>query len=489
MAYHTYFGNDSVQLSELENKKIAIWGYGREGRAALGALRWKLMRTPVAVICSEAEAKEVEQLGDATIRTYTEEVTADLLAQFDIVIKSPGISPYHSPVPEAKARGVVFTSGTALWYGENPDANDICVTGTKGKSTTAALIAFLLRASGARVGLAGNIGLPLLELLGAEPEPDCWVVELSSFQAGDTLSPDVAVVLNLFPEHLDWHGSEERYIADKLALVTRAKPRHVVLNAADTRLAAFGRSSALAGVGSEHNAAWGDLSSGSRVHWFNTRDGWHVLGYTLKRGEHEILDLKALSLVGTHNYGNLCAALAAIEALGLDAMPLAAKAPRFQPLPHRLQPLGRREGREYVNDSISTTPHASLAALDVYAGRRIAILVGGYDRGLDWSPFVARMVKDPPIAVVAMGQNGAQIMRDLIPATRGGRFQVHYAMEMGEAVRLAEQSLGADGVVLMSPGAPSFPRYKDYIERGRHFAQMSGFDPNALAAIPGLGIA
>ena len=477
-----------MQFSDLENKKIAIWGYGREGRAALGALRWKLMRTPVAIFCSEAEAKEIEQLGDAALRIITEEVTADLLAQFEIVIKSPGISPYRSPIPEAKARGVTFTSGTALWYGENPDANDICVTGTKGKSTTAALIAHLLRATGARVGLAGNIGLPLLELLESEPEPDCWVVELSSFQAGDTISPDVAVVLNLFPEHLDWHGSEERYIADKLALVTRAKPLHVVLNAADTRLAAFGRSTALAGVGSEHNPAWGDLSPGSRVHWFNTRDGWHVLGNTLRRGEHEILDLKAMSLPGKHNHSNLCAALAAIEALGLDAMPVASKALRFQPLPNRLQSLGRREGREYINDSISTTPHASLAALDVFAGRRVAIIVGGYDRGIDWAPFVQRMNKEPPIAVITMGQNGAQIMRDLIPATRGGRFFVHYAMEMGEAVRMAEQSLGADGVVLLSPGAPSFPRYQDYIERGRHFAQMSGFDPKLIAAIPGLGI-
>lgn len=478
-----------MKLSDLENKRIAIWGYGREGRAALATLRWRLPREPLALLCSESEAAEAMQLGDPALYIFTEEVSVDLLAKFQIVIKSPGISPYRSPIPEAIARGVKFTSGTALWYAENPDANDICVTGTKGKSTTAALIAHLLRASGARVGLAGNIGMPLLELLGTEPEPDCWVVELSSFQTGDTVSPDVAVVLNLFPEHLDWHGSEERYIADKLALVTRAGPRHVVLNAADTRLAAFGRSAALAGVASERSAAWGDLAPSARVHWFNTRDGWHVLGNTLCRGEHEIMDCKGLALPGKHNQSNLCAALAAIEALGLDAMPLATKALSFQPLPHRLQSLGRREGREYVNDSISTTPHASLAALDVYAGRRVAILAGGYDRGLDWAPFAQRMNKEPPVAVIAMGQNGPRIAQDLAVAARGGRFVLQQAIEMGEAVRLAEQALGAEGVVLLSPGAPSFPRYKDYVERGRHFAQMSGFDPNTISAIPGLGVA
>lgn len=489
MAFLRPCGNESVQLSELEGKKVAVWGYGREGRAALATLRWKLLSTPLTVLCSEAEAEEVRQLGDPAVHVHSGEVTPDLLAGFDIVVKSPGISPYRSPVPEALARGVRFTSGTALWYGENPDASDICVTGTKGKSTTAALIAHLLRASGARVGLGGNIGMPLLELLGAEPEPDCWVVELSSFQAGDAVNPDVAVVLNLFPEHLDWHGSEERYIADKLALVTRAAPRHVVLNAADTRLAAFGRSTTRVAAPVERNAAWGDLAPASRLHWFNSRDGWHVLGTTLRRGEYDIMDCKALSLPGQHNLSNLCAALAAIEALGLDAMPLATKALSFKPLPHRLQSIGRREGREYVNDSISTTPHASLAALDVYAGRRVAILVGGYDRGLDWSAFTARMNKEPPVAVIAMGQNGARIMQDLNPAARGGRFVLQHALDMGEALRLAEQALGVEGVVLLSPGAPSFPRYKDYIERGRHFAQMSGFDPNQISAIPGLGIA
>jgi UDP-N-acetylmuramoylalanine--D-glutamate ligase len=478
-----------VQLSELENRRVAIWGYGREGRAALAALRWRLPRTPLALICSESEAAEAMQLGDPALYIFTEEVTVDLLARFQVVIKSPGISPYRSPAPEAAARGVSFVSGTALWFAENPDASTICVTGTKGKSTTTALIAHLLRGSGARVALAGNIGLPLLELLDVDPEPDCWAIELSSFQTADAIAPEVAVVLNLFPEHLDWHGSEDRYYTDKLALVTMTRPRHIVLNAADTRLAAFGRSPALAGVGSEHATQFGEVPPGARVHWFNSRAGWHVLGNTLRRGELEVMDCSGLPITGTHNRGNLCAALTAIEALGLDAVPLARLAYGFVPLPHRLQRLGIREGREYVNDSISTTPHASLAALEVYASRRVAIIVGGYDRGLDWGPFLARMNKEPPIAVIAMGQNGARIAHELAGAARGGRFVLQQAIEMGEAVRMAEQALGAEGVVLLSPGAPSFPRYRDYVERGLHFTQCAGFDGKAITAIAGLGVA
>jgi len=478
-----------MRLSELEGKRVAIWGYGREGRAALAALRWRLPRTPLALLCSEGEAAEAMQLQDPALYVFTEEVTPELLARFQVVIKSPGISPYRAPAAEAAQRGVQFVSGTALWFAEHADASTLCVTGTKGKSTTTALITHLLRASGARTALAGNIGLPLLELLDVDPAPDAWAIELSSYQTRDAVTPEVAVVLNLFPEHLDWHGSEERYVADKLALVTRAGPRHVVLNAADARLAAFGRSPSLQAVASASTAQFGDVPPGATLHWFNSREGWHTRGSLLHRGEHAVMDCATLPLPGAHNRGNLCAALAAIEALGLDAVPLAPHAASFRPLPHRLQSLGTKDGREYVNDSIATTPHASLAALDCFAARRVAILVGGYDRGLDWSVFFERMNREPPLAVIAMGQNGPRIAEGLRAAARGGRFLLAEAPELPEAVRLAEQAVGADGVVLLSPGAPSFPRYRDYVERGRHFAQVAGFDPAAISAIAGLGIA
>lgn len=477
-----------MRLSDLENKRVAIWGYGREGRATLAALRWRLPRTPLALLCSESEAAEAVELEDPALYIFTEEVTPDLLARFQVVVKSPGISPYLTPAAEAAQRGVQFVSGTALWFGEHPDASTICVTGTKGKSTTTSLIAHLLRAGGVRTALAGNIGLPLLELIDVDPAPDAWAIELSSYQTRDAVAPEVAVVLNLFPEHLDWHVGEERYLIDKLALITQARPRNIVLNAADARLAAFGRSPSLQGVASEHHAAFGDVPPGAKLHWFNSREAWHTRGSILHRGETAILDCAALPLPGAHNRGNLCAALAAIEALGLEAVPLAAHAASFKPLPHRLQSIGIKDGREYVNDSIATTPHASLAALDCFANRRVAILVGGYDRGLDWSVFFERMNREPPLAVIAMGQNGPRIAEGLRPASRGGRFVLAEAAELPEAVRLAEQAIGADGVVLLSPGAPSFPRYKDYVARGRHFAQASGFDPAAISAIAGLGV-
>ena len=404
-----------MRISELEGKRIAIWGYGREGRAALAALRWRLPSQPVTVFCNEAEAAMLAT-SEAPGLFIETEVTPEKLAGFEIIIKSPGISPYSSPAADAALAGAHFIGGTALWFAEHPYERTICVTGTKGKSTVTALITHLLRAAGRRTAMAGNIGLPLLELLDVEPPPQFWVIELSSFQTGDAIAPEVAVVLNLLPEHLDWHGSEQRYFEDKLALLTRAGPRRAVLNAADPRLLAL------------------SLPLNLIISWFNREDGWHLRDNDVYRGDLRVLDSRPLPLSGRHNLMNLCAALATVEALGQDAVALAAKAQEFKPLPHRLQSLGVRDGVEFVNDSISTTPHASSAALDTFKGRRVAILVGGYDRGLDWGVFVERMAKNPPRAVITMGQNGPRIHELLTPLLPQGKFALVAATRMRDAI-------------------------------------------------------
>ena len=460
-----------MKISGLEGRRVAIWGYGREGRAALAAMRWRLPSQPVTVFCNEAEAASLRAMEDPALIVDTGAVDGDLLSAYEVVIKSPGISPYTSPVVDAQLNGTTFVGGTALWFAENPGERTVCVTGTKGKSTVTALIAHLLRSNGRRTALAGNIGLPLLELLDVDPAPQYWAIELSSYQTREAVRPEVAVVLNFFPEHLDWHGTEQRYFEDKMALVTHGHPRVAVLNAGDPKLAAL------------------DVPEDTAVSWFNHNGGWHARDHEIWRGGQRVMDARNLPLPGRHNRLNLCAALAAVEALGLDAAALAQHAASFRPLPHRLQVLGARDGIEFVDDSISTTPHASIAALDCHRGRRVAILVGGYDRGLDWGPFAERMASEPPVAVITMGQNGPRIHEKLRPIAENKRFVVAEASEMEDALRLGRELLENNGLILLSPGAPSFPRYKDYAERGRHFAKLAGFDPKASSAIPGLGVA
>ena len=466
-----------MRIWQLEGRRVALWGWGREGRAAYQAVRAQLPGLPLTLFCPADEAVEAGALGDPRLVVETV-VTAAALAAFEIVIKSPGISPYGADAVAARAAGTRFIGGTTLWFAEQADASGlaartVCITGTKGKSTSTALLAHLLRSGGHCTALAGNIGLPLLELP-SQPVPDFWAIELSSYQTGDVAAsgarPDVAVALNLFPEHLDWHGSEARYVEDKLRLLTEARPRVAVLNAGDPQLASL-------------------MLPDSQVHWFGRADGWHLRDDMLYRGDVAVLDTTSLPLPGRHNRGNLCAVLAAIDALGLDAAPLAAHAATFQPLPHRLQTLGSRDGLTYVNDSISTTPHASLAALECFREHRVALLVGGHDRGVDWAGFAKAMCERAPLAIVTMGESGARINAVLAPAAAAAGFALVAAMDLEAAMARASGLLGGEGVVLLSPGAPSFGPYRDYVARGRDFARLAGFDPEAISSISGLGIA
>ena len=466
-----------LEIRQLEGRKVALWGWGREGRAAYRAIRSKLPQLALTLFCNAEEAADAKAIGDAQLSVETE-ASAARLGAFDIVVKSPGISPYKPEAIAAAEQGARFIGGTALWFGEHADVdgivrNAVCVTGTKGKSTTTSLLAHLLRSGGHVTGLVGNIGMPLLEVLDPQPAPDYWAIELSSYQTGDVAAsgarPDVAIALNLFPEHLDWHGSHERYIADKLRLLTEARPRIAVLNANDPIL-------------------WALQLPESDVRWFGHEGGWHLREDALYRGDVFVLDTTSLPLPGRHNRSNLCAVLTAVEALGLDAVALAPHAASFKPLPNRLQTIGTRDGLTYVNDSISTTPHASLAALDLFRERRVALLVGGHDRGLPWEEFAAAMRKSAPVAIITMGQNGPRINELLKPVAHDVGFVLSAATDLADAMRQAQTVLAGDGVMLLSPGAPSYGAYRDYVARGRHFAELAGFDPDSISAIPGLGI-
>jgi UDP-N-acetylmuramoyl-L-alanine---L-glutamate ligase len=452
-----------MRIAELAGQRVAIWGFGREGRAAIRALRARVPGLSLALYCSEAEAADAQAF-DAALRVFAHEPDAVALSAYDVVIKSPGISAYKPAVITAQAQGTRFTSGTALWFAENPQARVIAVTGTKGKSTTTALIAHLARALGIRTALAGNIGLPLLELL--DQQADLWAVELSSFQTGDAGALDLAVITSLYEEHLDWHGSRERYVADKLKLADAA--RQLLVNAEQPSLL-------------EKTAAHANRKL------FGNADGWHVANGFIRRGETDVFALEQLPVPGYHNALNACAALAALELMGFDAIAAAPALTGFRALPHRLQPLGERDGLSWINDSISTTPLATIAALDSLLGREVTVIVGGHDRGLDWSPFVQSVAKRSALRVVTQGANGPRIAA----AMRAAKIDVPLGDvdKLTDAIDMARIVTPQGGVVLLSPGAPSFDQFHDYAERGRRFAEMAGFDGHAMTGIDGLGVA
>jgi UDP-N-acetylmuramoylalanine--D-glutamate ligase len=458
-----------MRIADLAGCRVAIWGLGREGRAALAALRRRLPQSRITVFCADAEVAALRGGGageDARTIAITTPPGAAALSAFDVVVKSPGISAYRPEIIEAEHNGTRFTSGTALWFAEHPEARTIAVTGTKGKSTVTALVAHGLRALGRRTALAGNIGLPLLDLLDPPVPADWWAIELSSFQTRAAPRVDVGVVVNLYEEHLDWHGTRERYAADKLALADAAAT--LVTSALQPALVA--RTALHA-----HRVVFGDAA------------GWHVRDAAIFRAEDRVTALAGLPLRGPHNALNACAALAAIEAAGEDALAAAAHLATFRPLPHRLQDLGERDGLCWFDDSIATTPRATLEALASLEGQAVTVLVGGYDRGIDWHAFADAVRIRPPHAIVTMGANGARIAALLRESA--GSCRLESAGTLADAVSLARRATPPGGVVLLSPGAPSFDQFRDYAERGAAFAALAGFDPSRIGTIAGLGIA
>ena len=451
-----------MRITELATQRVAIWGFGREGRAAIHALRKRLPALTLALYCSESEAAQAQAF-DAALRIYPNEPDAVALSAYDIVIKSPGISAYKPAIVTAQAQGTRFTSGTALWFAENPQAGVVAVTGTKGKSTTTALLAHLARAQGVRTALAGNIGLPLLELL--DQQADLWAIELSSFQTGEAGPLELGVITSLYEEHLDWHGSRERYVADKLKLADKAK-----------RLLVNAQQPSLLEKTAQHP---------QRL-LFGHAEGWHVADDAIRRAEQSVFPLQRMSVPGLHNALNACAALAALEAMGIDAVAAAQGLASFHPLPHRLQPLGERDGLQWINDSISTTPQATLAALESLHDRQVTVIVGGHDRGLDWTPFVDAVRSRAALRIVAQGANGPRIAA----ALRAAKSDVPLGDvdHLADAIEMARTITPQGGTVLLSPGAPSFDQFHDYAERGRRFAALAGFDEQAIAGIEGLGI-
>jgi UDP-N-acetylmuramoyl-L-alanine---L-glutamate ligase len=441
-----------MRVADLGARRVAIWGLGREGRAALGFLRKHHPALPVTLLDDRTEARLPESCGNVT-SAFGPERIADALKQIDIVVKSPGVSLYRDEIQSARNRGVEITSLLNLWFAEEPAVGTITVTGTKGKSTTASLIAHILMRLGRRVALAGNIGVPVTEI-GAV---DYAVIEVSSYQAADFDGMcDLGVLTSLYPEHTDWHLTVERYFRDKINLLRRSRRRVVNSAAVET-------------VGS--------MIPGSRSHLFNVESAIYSADSVIFDGQDRIGIVADPYLARPHNRSNLCAALAVAKILGIDLTAALGATRDFKGLPHRQQELGRKRDILFVDDSISTIPESTLAALAVYAGRDITLIVGGYDRGIDYGKLLATFSTGAVTSVICLGDSGRRIYEETRGASRRGRkltCRMHFARSMEDAIGYATRVTPPDGVVLLSPAAPSYGYYRDYIERGRDFAIKAG---------------
>jgi UDP-N-acetylmuramoyl-L-alanine---L-glutamate ligase len=443
-----------MRFSELDGKRIGVWGAGREIRSFARQLARRLPSARIVAVAFDGPAPRdaLATLGAAEARVLTApETLVPGLAECEVLVRSPGVSIHREELRALRESGVTVTTATSLWLAEGEGEGVIGVTGTKGKSTTAALIAHLARAAGRTVALAGNIGVPALDLLDGE-RAQVTVVELSSYQIADLeVGPQVALVTNVFREHTDWHGSEEAYRADKLRLLGLRGVRAAVLNARDERLAG--------------------LDPGVRTVRYGQPGGWDVTAEGIALGGELRVAGAEVGLRGEHNALNLCGALAALEAFAVPAPPLPESLAGFRALPHRLETVAERDGVLWVNDSISTTPESTMAALASFPGREVVLIAGGQDRGQDYSE-LARALAASGARLIAIPSTGPRVLA----AARAAGVAADRAIEacdMAAAIAAARGLERPGAVILLSPAAPSFDNYRDFEERGERFRALA----------------
>lgn len=429
--------HEPLRLADLTGRHVAVWGLGVEGRSAVELLPG---------LCAPA-----------SITTVVDgEQSLDLLDAADFVVASPGVS-RHRPEAVRLRRSGRLTGGTALFLAERRGTGVVGVTGSKGKSTTTCLLRDLWAALAGPVELGGNVGRAPLALVLA-PAPDRVALEVSSFQAADVeVSPEIGVLTTIAPDHLDWHGSFAAYVTDKLNLFAHGCGAVVV----DEQV--------------------GDKVIDRLPHAVRTgtAGGWHAdhdAGFVLL-GRRRVLTLSASPLLGPHNARNLCVVLAVLHVLGLNpaarADEVEAALRQFAPLPFRLELAGTVAGRDVVDDSISSNPSAAVAALATFSDRPVAIILGGDDRrGLAYDDLAAALVARTPWTLAVCTGPAGERLASLLPPDR-----MLMSTGFDNAVLLASAHCPEGGVILLSPGAPSFNEFPSYRERGARLRSLLGLPP------------
>ena len=459
----------------LAGKRIVVFGFGRQGQALA---RWLPTVGAQVAVTDQRSARELgirrRQFPD--VRFYLGGHPDDVLIGARYICVSGGV-PLDLPILElARKRNIPFTNDAQLFLERSP-APVIGITGSAGKTTTATLSARILEAAGYRVWLGGNIGAPLIEVLPKIKREDLVVMELSSFQLELTrASPQVAAILNLTPNHLDRHGTLERYAAAKANIL-----RHQ--SAAD--MAVLGWDDP--GSRAMERIVVGEVSAFSGYEM--APDGAFLLGNRLvvagsasyDMNPHVVCRRDEIPLRGDHNVLNVLAACAitgsmglAINRPGVEPKTMAEAIRSFKAVEHRLEMVRRVAGVTYVNDSIATAPERLAAALRSYE-EPLIVLIGGADKDLPWEAalqLAARKAKH----LIVFGADGekqvcAKVMT-LLPMLRVAADRISRAETLEAAVARAAEVARPGDVVLFSPGGTSYDAYADFAERGAHFRQL-----------------
>lgn len=414
-----------MRIQELNGKKVCILGFGKEGQATKRALEHYAPKAAITI-------RDKKDQGEAYL---------DGLSVFDVIMKSPGIPPH----PALKTHDAKLTTSTQMFFDTIAGSGAVVVgvTGSKGKSTTASLIAAILKAAKMNVHLVGNIGEPAIAHLHDAKRGAIFVCELSSYQLMDlTTSPHIAVVTSIFPEHLDYHGSYEAYVAAKANIARyQNEGDAVIFPARDRKVLAV--------------VAEGE---GRKIPFSE---------------EDAPVAVEETKLLGRHNQSNIAAAWMAAKEFGVKEEVAARAIQAFIPLPHRLQPLGVHAGIHWIDDAISTTPDSTIAALDALGDDVSTIILGGTDRGVPYEELGKRIARSSVKTVILFPGSGPRIKKAIEEAQAKVTFVEASSME--EAVRAARKATTSNlqpptsPIVLLSTASPSYNMFKNFEEKGEAF--------------------
>lgn len=439
--------------------RVLVLGLGRSGEAVVRyALEERDAGRDVTVRLLDEGSGPALEAKAAALREAGADVELgvhQVEGAWDIVVASPGIPPNSPLMRSARETGTEVISELELAY-RLAKSPFVAITGTNGKTTTTSLVAHLLNRSGIRAMTVGNIGTPVIGAVRAASAETVLVAEVSSFQAAlaPTFHPRVAVLLNVTPDHIDWHGSLEAYEADKARVFANMGP-------GDT---------AVIDVDDEGSAPWAERLAGSgarvlRVSRLKTttearvQDG--VLTVRTADADEKLGRTEELLIRGDHNVSNALAGAAAALAMGASPEGVADGLRTFEPIEHRLERAGSAGGVEFYNDSKATNPDAVLKALTAFPGRPIVVLLGGRNKGNDFRPLAEEVAARCRLAIL-FGESRAS----LTEAFEGTVSRTRTAETMAEAVEIAAAEAVPGDVVLLSPACASFDEFTSYGHRG-----------------------
>ncbi len=444
---------------QFAGKRVHVIGLGSygTGREVARVLAARGAQVTVSDIKPEAElADEIAALGDANVLVQAGDSAYRGIEEADLVVPSPGVPLHIPPLLRATGLGVLVVSEIeiAYWIARCPI---IAVTGTKGKSTTTTLIGELLRDEGRKVRVGGNIGRPLIALADQADTDELLVAEVSSFQLEATreFRPKVAVLLNLFPDHLDRHSNIDDYRAAKAKLFANQQADDFTILNRDN-----------AEVWALRSLVRGQLMPFSLSQ--ASPEGADIAGDWLRVKGEPVCPVESVRLRGRHNLANALAALMTAHCVGASLGRAVDTLARFEGLEHRLEIAAVADRVTYVNDSQATTPDAAIVALEAFP-EHIILIAGGRPKVHDFAALAQTIAKRGADLVVI-----GEAADELAAAARvAGVRNIERAADLSSAVALARKRACPGDVVLLSPACASFDMFRNMAERGRIFKEIA----------------